>query len=85
MDSHTHIQPPVQPPGSAPPAAWSAVAHYLAHQRGHHIPLAALLRAPWRCLLNLKAGHVDRGTASATVRTLPVRAGGSGLDSSCND
>lgn len=66
-----HHLPAVQ--GGPAHTMWGAVGHYLGQHRGHHVPLAALLRAPWRCLLNLAGGAVPEGPASASVRTLPVR------------
>ncbi len=74
MDQLRNVRPLPVSPDNASSTVWATVGHYLSHHRGHHVPLAALLRAPWRCLLNLAGGPSATGTTHATVRVLPTHA-----------
>jgi len=57
-------------PDTPNPAVWAAVGHYLA-DRGAHVPLAALLRTPWRCLIGLAAGARPAAGEGGVIRPLP--------------
>lgn len=76
MDQPHPLHPRLAEPASATPAMWAAVGHYLAHHRGTAVPLAALLRCPWRCLLGLagSARLAATGEEGAVVLSFPGRA-----------
>lgn len=59
---HQHVGPIVIP---ASPDPWAEVYEYL----GGDVPLAALLRTPWRCLLAIQASSSEARSNAGYART----------------